>query len=341
MVLIATVLGSGITLAALSMLGAFDPPPTRIVIEKVEADSGGAATITTVVDRLRPSIVQIEIERPDGISRATGVIYRSDGYVITTADAVRDARSITVTLTDGRQLPARLVGIDATDDIAVLSITGTALTPVVLGNPDTLAAGDEVVALSLDENAAAPLAEVETVAANGRRFDATDGSTLHDMIQATVDGPSFDDALLVGRNGAVLGIFTTRTPEPNTDAAIDPAARFATPIDFAVRIADEIVATGEVEQPWLGVTSEDLDSATTARLGRAGTRLTEVATGGPADGAGLRPGDIIVTIDAAPITSATSLVVVIREREIGVSVAVVYIRDGAQRTTTATLSTRP
>lgn len=341
MVLIATVLGSGITLAALSMLGAFDPPPTRIVIEKVEADSGGAATITTVVDRLRPSIVQIEIERPDGISRATGVIYRSDGYVITTADAVRDARSITVTLTDGRQLPARLVGIDATDDIAVLSITGTALTPVVLGNPDTLAAGDEVVALSLDENAAAPLAEVETVAANGRRFDASDGSTLHGMIQATVDGPSFDDALLVGRNGAVLGIFTTRTPEPNTDAAIDPAARFATPIDFAVRIADEIVATGEVEQPWLGVTSEDLDSATTARLGRAGTRLTEVATGGPADGAGLRPGDIIVTIDAAPITSATSLVVVIREREIGVSVAVVYIRDGAQRTTTATLRTRP
>ncbi|NCY16906.1 MAG: PDZ domain-containing protein [Actinobacteria bacterium] len=344
LVLIALVLGSGLTLVGLSVGGAFDPPPARIVIERVESDAGDPAPVETVVERLRPSIVQITVTRAGATTAATGVIYRSDGYVITTASAVSDADSIRVTLSDGRNLAAQLVGTDPVDDVAVVRIDTPEVTPVVLGDPDALAAGSSAIALSVDGGVSSPTAVIETIAANGLRFDAADGATLHDMISARGTSGSFDDAILCAPNGAVLGIFTTRAPEqgdPNGAAGVDAGTRFATPIDFAVRIADDLVATGTVQQAWLGVTSEDLDSVTSARLGRSGTVLTEIAPGGPAEIAGLRPGDIIVSIDGAPITSATSLVVLLRTREIGATTSVAYIRDGVQRTTMATLMHRP
>ncbi len=337
-------LGSGLTFVGLSVGGAFDPPPARIVIERVPTDTGGTAPVETVVDRLRPSLVQIHAIRGGVSTTATGIIYRDDGYVITDAGAVDGADTFTVTLTDGRTLPATLVGVDEVDDVAVLRIDSPDLTPVVLGDPDALATGAQVIAVSVDDGVTSPVASPETISANGQRYDAADGVTLHDMIRARGDGVSFDEAVLCAPDGSVLGIFTTRAPEqdgPNGAPTIEPGTRFATHIDFAVRIADDLVATGAVHQPWLGVTTEDLDNATTARLGRSGTVLTDIAAGGPADSAGLARGDIIVTIDDAPITSATSLVVMLRSREVGAVVSIVYIRDGARRTTMATLMSRP
>lgn len=342
--LMTLVLGSVITLVALSISGAFDPAPTRVVIERVETDLGPAGPIETVVERIRPAIVRIEVRRGDSTSFATGVIYRSDGYVITTADAVEGADDITVILADGRSITARLVGVEADDDVAVLSIDGVTVTPVVLGDPDTLAAGESAIALSVDSGASSPTAAIETITASGRRVDATDGTTLHDMIQARGNGAAYDDAVLFAPNGAVLGIFTTRRPEAGGaggGASGDPSTRFATPIDFAVEVADEIVATGSSQQPWLGVTSDDLDNVTISRLGRAGTGLTDVTRGGPAEIAGLRSGDIIISIDDAPVISATALVVALRSRDVGAAVSITYVRDGAQRTTVATLTDRP
>lgn len=342
--LMALVLGSVTTLIALSIAGAFDPAPTQVVIERVETDLGPSGPIETVVERIRPAIVRIEVRRGDSTSFATGVIYRSDGYVITTADAVEGADAINVILADGRSITARLIGVEAADDVAVLSIDGVTVTPVVLGDPDSLAAGESAIALSVDSDGSSPTAVIETIAASGRRIDATDGTTLHDMIQARSNGAAFDDAVLFAPNGAVLGIFTTRRPEAagaSGGATGDPTTRFATPIDFAVEVADEIVATGSSQQPWLGVTSDDLDSVTIGRLGRAGTELTDVASGGPAQIAGLRSGDIIISVDDAPIISATTLVVALRNRDVGAAVSITYIRDGAQRTTVATLTDRP
>lgn len=342
--LMTLVLGSVITLVVMSIAGAFDPAPTRVVIERVETDLGPSGPLETVVERIRPAIVRVEVRRGASTSFATGVIYRSDGYVITTADAVAGADSITVILADGRSMAARLVGVEQADDVAVLSIDGVTITPVVIGDPDTLAAGESAIALSVDSDPSAPTAVIETIAASGRRIDAEDGTTLHDMIQARGNGTVFDDAVLCAPNGAVLGIFTTRRPEAggaSGGTSIDPTTRFATPIDFAVEVADEIVATGSSQQPWLGVTSDDLDSVTIGRLGRAGTVLSAVTPGGPAATAGLRAGDIIVSIDDAPVISATTLVVALRNRDVGATVSITYIRDGAQRTTIATLTDRP
>ena len=344
LVLIALVLGSGLTMVVLSVVGAFDPPPARVVIEKVETSTEANLTTSEVVDRIRPTVVRVETTRGAATISATGVIYRSDGYVLTTADAVAGADSVLVITTDGRSFPAKIVGVDAADDIAVLSIDTPDVQPAVLGHPDELAPGEAVLALSLDTSVTAPTASAETITDTGRRLDTVGGSTLHDMIAADGAGIAFDDGVLCSDTGAVLGIFTTRSADPaatangNADLA---HARFATPIDYAVEVADAIVRTGVARVPWLGVMSDDLDSTTTARLGRAGTILTDVATDGPADAAGLQVGDIIVSIDESPVSSSTSLVVTLRSHEVGDSVTIAYIRDGAQRVTTTTLGNRP
>jgi len=344
LVLIALVMGSGLTMVVLSVVGAFDPPPARVVIEKVETSTGANLTTSEVVDRIRPTVVRVETTRGGAATSATGVIYRSDGYVLTTADAVAGADSVLVITTDGRSFPAKIVGVDAADDIAVLSIDAPDVQPAVLGHPDELAPGEEVLALSVDTSVTAPTTSAETITDTGRRLDALGGSTLHDMIAADGPNAAFDDGVMCSDTGAVLGIFTTRNADPAATAnggADLERVRFATPIDYAVEVADAIVRTGVARVPWLGVMSDDLDSTTTARLGRTGTILTEVAVDGPADAAGLLVGDIIVSIDESPVSSSTSLVVTLRSHEVGDSVTITYIRDGAQRVTTTTLGNRP
>ena len=344
LVLIALVAGSGLTLIGLSVSGAFDTPPARVVVENVEASTEANLTTTEVVERIRPTLVRIETTRGSATTAATGVIYRSDGYVLTTADAVTGADSVLVITGDGNSSPARVVGIDPTDDIAVLSIGTIDIEPAVLGHPDELAPGEAVLAVSLDTSPTDPITAPEMVADNSRRFDAIDGSTLHDMIAAEGTGTVFDDAILCSDGGVILGIFTTRSPDPTASTNGDTdlqRTRFATPIDYAVKVADSIVRSGTARLAWLGVMSDDLDSTTTARIGRSGTILTDVASGGPADTAGLQVGDIIVDIDDSPVTSSTSLVVALRSRDVGDSVTVTYIREGAQRLTTTILGNRP
>jgi S1-C subfamily serine protease len=344
LVLIALVAGSGLTVIALSVLGAFDPPPARVVIEKVETSAESNLSTSEVVERVKPTLVRIETTRGAVVSSATGVIYRSDGYVLTTADAVAGADSVLVVTADGRSNPARVVGVDPVDDIAVLSIGITDVQSAVIGRPDELAPGEDVLAMSLDASPTELTTSPETVTDSSRRFDATDGSTLHDMIAARGTGTTFDDGILYSDGGVVLGIFTTRTADPTASANGGTelqTTRFATPIDYAVRIADSIIGSGTVRLAWLGVTSDDLDSTTTTRIGRSGTILIEIARGGPADTAGLQVGDIVVTIDDSPITSSSALVVTLRSREVGDSVTVTYIRDGVQRLTTSILGNRP
>ncbi len=342
--LIALVLGSGITMVALSAFGAFDPPPARVVIEKIETATDANLSTTAIVDRIRPTVVRIETTRAGVMTAGTGVIYRSDGYVLTTADAVSGADSVVVITTDGHSTPASVVGLDPTDDIAVLRIDLPDVQSAVLGHPDALVPGDPVLALSLDESVTDPITSSETIADNSRRVDAIGGSTLHDMIAAQDTTTTFDDAVLCSDSGAILGIFTTRPADPTATAngGTDLAhTRFATPIDYAVRVADSIVRTGSARLPWLGVMSDDLDSGTTARLGRSGTVLTEVSGASPAEAADLRVGDIIVSVDGSPVTSATSLVMTLRRHEIGDSISITYIRDGVQKVTTTVLGDRP
>jgi putative serine protease PepD len=262
-----------------------------------------------------------------------------------------------VTAADGSVLPATVVGIDDVSDLAVLDVDRDDMATAVLARVTDLEAGDQAVAVQRQPDAASPEVATGHVSALGLRIDTTDGSSLHDMIQAALEtAPDRAGAVLCSDEGAVLGLLTSRRPdadprysptsvtldEPTTTTSAEPgmATLYATPIDYATQIADEIIETGTVRHTWLGVLGDDLPPAQAATLGRSGAVLTRVVPDGPAAIAGLAEGDVVVALDGVQITSMSSLVVALRNHGGGDVVTLTFVRDGVQRVATVTLTSR-
>jgi len=294
--------------------------------------------------------------RPTGTTTASGIVYRSDGHLLTTADAVEGASSVTVTTADGSVLTATVVGTDSVTDIAVLDVARDDMTTAVMARIADVTAGEQAMAVEREPDAAGPAVVAGHVSALGLRIDTTDGSSLHDMIQAALETiPASTGAVLCTGDGAVLGLVTSRTPAgaprytqtsltststSTTVAPVGMATLYATPIDYAAQVADEIIDTGTVRHTWLGVLGDDLDPTAAAYLGRSAATLTRVMPDGPAAAAGLQEGDVVLAVDGVQTTSMSSLVVALRSHHPGDVVTVTFVRDGDQRVTAATLTSR-
>lgn len=346
--------GVTVTLAVLSVTGTFEGGTIRTVVEQVEARAAEGTGGAALTDRVGPAIVRVDAVHPTGTTSATGVVYRSDGHLLTTADAVEGATSVTVTTPDGAVLAATVVGTDNATDIAVLDIDRDGMTTAVLARVADLEPGEPAVAIERQPDTDGPAVVTGHVSALGLRIDIAGGSSLHDMIQAALEtSPAAAGALLCTDDGAVLGLLTSRTPAgsprytqtsldastTSTTEAAGTAMLYATPIDYAVQVADEIIETGTVRRTWLGVLGDDLDPSTAATLGRSGATLTRVVADGPAAAAGLEEGDVVLAVDGVQTTSMSSLVVALRTHRPGDAVDVTFVRDGEQRVTMATLTT--
>jgi putative serine protease PepD len=228
----------------------------------------------------------------------------------------------------------------------------------VLARVTDLEPGDQAIAVEREPDASSPGVATGHVSALGLRIDTADGSSLHDMIQAALETePGTAGAVLCSHEGAVLGLVTSRQPDAapgysatsvalaevtSTTSTIQPgmATLYATPIDYATQLADEIIATGTVRHTWLGVLGDDLPPAEAATIGRSGAVLTRVVPDGPAAAAGLEEGDVVVALDGVQVTSMSSLVVALRSHGEGDVVTLTFMRDGAQRVATVTLTAR-
>ena len=351
------VVGVAATLAVLAMAGALDRP-VRTVIEQVDADTTAPSAPDDVVESVGPALVQVSAARADGTSTATGVVLRPDGHLLTTADAVDGADQLTVTTDDGAVLPAAVVGVDREYDLAVLDVDGEGMATARLADLSDLSPGTEAVAVARAPDGG-PEVSGGRVAALGQHVATGDGSAdLFDMIKAALElAPSSPGAVLCSLEGAVLGLVTDRTPAaagpattptslavetsagpPPTPAAPSMVARYATPIDWAAQVAEELIAKGSAHHTWLGVVVEDLDSSSALSLGRSGARVTTVTSGGPADRAGLEVGDVVVALDGTPVASMSELVVALRGHRDGDEVTLRYLRDGETRRDEVTLS---
>jgi putative serine protease PepD len=177
------------------------------------------------------------------------------------------------------------------------------------------------------------------------------------MIQAALEAsPTTAGAVLCLDDGTVLGLVTDRTPagaprytptsldtagaSSTTSAPDSTTTLYATPIDYATEVADDIIETGTAHHAWFGVLGDDLDPATAALLGRSGATLTRVVPDGPAAAAGLLEGDVVLAVEGVQTTSMSSLVVALRSHQPGDAVAVTFVRDGQQRAAMVTLTTR-
>jgi len=338
--------GAGLTVGAIVASGALTPRVVdRAVVEKVAVVPvvsspmlPGDRGVDAVVERLAPALVRLEVVRADGAATGSGVLFRDDGLVLTSAQVVNDVTEISVALADGRTVVGRLVGTDAATDIAVVDIEGDELPVAVLGQSEGLPVGTPTIAIGCPGSTGDdPTVVTGVVSAGARQVESAAGHALHGLIQT--DGPTAPGAAggpLVDATGAVIGI--------NTAVADGPALRFgyATPIDLAHRVAEQILRSGRMDRGWLGIEGEDLPAAQARQMGVAGGAVVRlVAAGSPAATAGLRADDVITEIEGQPLTSVSALVVALLDHHAGDRVSIVYWHLGQRTERTVSLASHP
>jgi len=249
---------------------------------------------------------------PEG--HGSGVIIRPDGYILTNNHVISGATTISVTLSDGRQFPAKVVGRDPKTDLAVIKIPANRLpSAVFLENPNELSVGDWVIAVG-NPLALGPTVTVGVVSAKERGPLNIEGHVLENVIQT-------DAAINRGNSGGALADINGNVVGINTAiASTNPGGGnigigFAIPSNTAKWVADQIVKSGKVVRPWIGIKYTMLDDRVKAQLrsqGEAvppvtGALILEVISGSPADRSGLMPLDVITKVNGKSVKSASTI----------------------------------
>ena len=345
-VLVAGLAGAVLASGIIAVTGRMSPDVVeRHVIEKVavspvvsspmsQSDQG----VEAVARRLSPAIVRIDLERDDEVVTGSGVLFRDDGMLLTSAHVVDGADAMQVQLADGRRFEGRLVGVDLLTDVAVVDVDATDLPVAVLGSSEGLEVGAPAVAIGSPLGLeGGPSVTTGVISAVGRTIDPGDGEPLHGMLQTDAPiAPGSSGGALVDTAGSVVGIVTA--------VAAEPAGRFgfATPIELARRVAQQLIEDGRATHGWLGLQGTDLDPDEAAAMGLGGGAVVRgVAEDGPADEAGLTNDDVVTDVDGEEVVSMPDLVVEMREHEPGDEVEVGYWRDGRHEETTVVVGERP
>lgn len=329
--------GAALTLVLLSVAGAFDDsgPRREVVVREAARPSVAAMTtdrssVAAVVGDVVPAIVGLDATGNGG-SVGSGVLFRDDGHLLTNAHVLGGAREVTAVLASGQSVGAHVVGTDAETDIAVVKLDGDGPWPTApLGTTEGLAVGAPAIALGspLGLRGDSPVT-FGVISALGRQLPSPEGPVLSDMVQtdAAVASASSGGALLDG-TGSVIGVTTTSADLGNGGLG------FATPVDVARAVADDLIALGRFRRVWFGVRGA-------AAEGGGGVVLDAVMDGGPALSGGLRSGDVVRRVDGRPVGTMSSLRVSLLRHHPGDIVVVVYDRDGGRRTARVTLGERP
>jgi S1-C subfamily serine protease len=303
-------------------------------------NSRDTTQIEQIAERIRPSIVQVQVVSDTGKGSGSGVLFRSDGHILTSRHVIDGAKSINVVMADGHEAAAKVIGSDEDTDIAVVKVDRPDALAAPLGTASHLRVGQTAVAIGEPLGlAGGPTVTVGVISAVGRQVEAKDASLL-DMIQTDAPiAPGSSGGALVDSGGAVIGITTAIAV---TEVGAEGLG-FATPIDIARDVADQLIATGHVVHVWLGIEGEDLDRKRAESMGVTGGAVVKgVRQDSPASQAGLSASDVILRIDGKPVTSMAGLVIALRTRKPGEVVTLDVRRDaGKPRTIKATLIERP
>src|SRR5580700_5900627 len=272
-------------------------------------------------------------------SAGSGVIFDAKaGYIVTNAHVVENATEITVTLQDGRDLQAEIVGSDEPSDVAVLKVKPGNLTQIGLGDSSKVEVGDFVVAIGN------PFGLQNTVTAGiisglGRSNISPDG--YQDFIQTDASiNPGNSGGALVNLKGELIGINTAILSRTGGNIGIG----FAIPVNMAHTVTDQLVKYGTVKRGLLGVSTYVVspDIAQVYGLANAqGALVTQVVEGSAADRAGIKTGDIITTINGATVKSPSELRNTVGLLRVGDKVEVGLLRDGKLQRVTAVIAQSP
>jgi len=275
-----------------------------------------------------------DFKMPDegpGKGSGSGIIISKDGYILTNNHVVKGAteNGIKVILTDKREFTAKLIGVDPNTDVAVIKVEANDLPVATVGNSDDVQVGQWVVAignpLGLNSTVTAGI-----VSAMGRNIQlGNDSYAINNFIQTDAAiNPGNSGGALVDINGSVIGINTAI----KTTNGYYQGYGFAIPINLAKNVASELMKTGKISRGYIGVSIKDVDVKEAKGLGldkAQGVLVQDVIAGGAGDDAGLKTGDVILTVDGKNVNAANELQTIIGSHHPGDEVNLKVFRDGS------------
>ncbi|MCO8272534.1 trypsin-like peptidase domain-containing protein [Actinoplanes sp. TRM 88003] len=289
-------------------------------------------SLAGVAGKVLPSVVTVRVTGAIG----SGFVVSADGYVITNDHVVEGADdTMSVSFSDGSTAPAKLVGRDPQSDVAVIKVAKNGLTPVAMGDSESIAVGDPVLAFG------SPLALVNTVTAGivsavDRPIEAGDAGTTRYYAAIQTDaavnqgnsgGPLVNAAgQVIGVNSVIRSVGGSETEAGNIGLA------FAIPINQAERVAIDIIDRGKARRTVIGA------EVATGGTSTSGARLRSVEPSGPAGAAGLKAGDTVTKLDGHLLEDGTDLIALVRKYDPGTTIPVEYRRGTKTQTASVTLA---
>lgn len=302
----------------------FNDPAVSLELNDSELLDSYSRTVSAVVNRVAPSVVNIRVQGPRGHGGGSGFIIAPDGFILTNSHVVHDATKLEVTLHDARVFPAQLIGEDPDTDLAVIRIDAPGLQHVRLADSSRIRVGQIAVALG------SPYGFQQTVTAGvvsalGRSMRSESGRLMDDILQTDAAlNPGNSGGPLVNSAGEVIGVNT---------AVILPAQGicFAIASNTAQLVAGWLIRDGRIRRSSIGVAGQNVPlHPRVIRFHRLptdrGVLVAEITPGSPAANVGIQPGDVIVGFKGYPTSSIDDLHKRLVAEEIGVPSPIMVIR---------------
>ncbi|MDZ4719150.1 MAG: trypsin-like peptidase domain-containing protein [Roseiflexaceae bacterium] len=307
----------------------------------------GDQPIVAVVKSASPAVVTVintlGNNGPGGANRASGsgAIIDKNGYIVTNNHVVEGEVSLAVIFADGSRRPAQLIGTDPLNDLAVIKVDGQVPGVIALGDSDALQPGETVVAIGSPLGDYRNTVTVGVVSALNRSVGGDSPEGLIQTDAAINSGNS--GGPLINLRGEVVGINTLVVRSNQSGAPVEGLG-FSIPSNTVKNISAQLIASGKVEHPFLGITYTQIDPDLAALRDlpvQEGALISEVTPRGPARQAGLQAGDIILSINDAKLDGTTSLRQILVQYKPGQTIKLHVLRNGQDKTFDLTLGTRP
>ena len=308
----------------------------------IEIDSEDTTLAEVVAAKALPSVVSITVTASDGEGIGSGVILDTDGNILTNYHVIEDAEEIVVTLDSGDSYEADVLGTDESSDLAVVTLVDAEdaeLTPIEIGDSDDITVGEWVMAIgSPFGNEQSVTTGIVSALYRSTALTSTSGTSIYvNMIQTDAAiNPGNSGGALVNSEGQLIGINSLIESYSESSAGVG----FAIPVNYAMKIADQILAGETPVHPYVGVTLTSVDALSALQSDSSvteGAQVVSVTEGSPAEEAGIEEGDIITMVDDTEITSADSLIIAVRTYDVGDTVTFTLVRDSTEMTVEVTL----
>ena len=298
-----------------------------------------AANVNSVVGIITQVTTNVWGQQVAQAASGSGFVISSDGYILTNYHVIEDATSVTVTFKDGKEYPAKIVGSEQDNDLAVLKIDATGLAPVVLGNSSDLTVGQQVAAIGNPLGEMTFSETVGYVSALDKPLTMSDGTIINVLQTDCAINSGNSGGPLFNMYGQVIGITNAKYSRSSTSTA--PSIEgicFAIPIDDVKTMVQDIITYGYVKgKPYVGVTLATVNAQAAARYGRpGGAYVQSVVLGSAAAKAGLQVDDIITAVDGEPVDGAAAFIEIKDNHKAGDTVSLTVDREAKKITLTLT-----